>query len=112
MKRQEDHHYWVYIIASSSGTLYIGVTSNIDLRVAQHKSGRFDGFSKKYECNRLLYLEKYSVVQTAITREKQLKGWRRERKIALIERENPGWLDLAADWGKPMALPEWALRKD
>lgn len=112
MKAQDEHHYWVYIVGSISGTLYVGVTSNIDLRMAQHKAGTFDGFSKKYGCNRLLYIEQYSIVRSAIAREKELKGWRRVRKIALIEVENPGWEDLAADWGKPIQPPAWAVRRE
>ena len=84
----------VYIIGSSSGTLYIGVTSDLYARVLQHRSGEFAGFSKRYHCTGLLYSEGFSTIIEAITREKQLKGWRREKKIALINKMNPRWVDL------------------
>lgn len=88
-----EHQYWVYIMSSLSGTLYIGMTSNLDERVWQHKNGTFEGFSKKYHCTRLIYSEEYDSVFRAISREKQLKGWRRSKKVALIERQNPKWED-------------------
>jgi len=92
------HMYWVYIVGSRSGTLYIGMTSNLYVRVMQHKSGEIEGFSSKYRCNRLVYWESFDDVLKAIDREKQLKGWRRSKKIALIEAVNPHWLDLAREW--------------
>jgi putative endonuclease len=85
----DDKKYWVYIVASNSGTLYIGVMSKLAFRVMQHKSGEIEGFSSKYKCNRLVYFESFDIVQKAIGREKQLKGWRRSKKIALIESLNP-----------------------
>jgi putative endonuclease len=88
-----EHKYWVYIMSSLSGTLYIGMTNNLDSRVWQHKAGIFEGFSKKYHCTRLVYREEYDSVFRAISREKQLKGWRRSKKVALIERQNPQWQD-------------------
>ncbi|HET9742052.1 MAG TPA: GIY-YIG nuclease family protein [Terriglobales bacterium] len=91
-----EHRYWTYIMSSTSGTLYIGMTSDLELRVRQHKTGTFEGFSKKYHCTRLVYREEYDRVFRAIAREKQLKGWRRSKKIALIETQNPRWQDLAA----------------
>ena len=78
--------YWLYIVASHSGTLYIGMTNNLYVRVQQHKSGEIEGFSSQYKCNRLAYWESFDDVLKAINREKQLKGWRREKKVALIER--------------------------
>src|SRR5690348_11111840 len=84
-----DYQFWVYIVASRSGTLYIGVTNDLYKRVQDHKLGKMKGFSKKYLCNRLVYFEEYSYVTTAIRREKQLKGWRRSKKTALIEKTNP-----------------------
>nr|WP_245817770.1 GIY-YIG nuclease family protein [Granulicella rosea] len=72
----------------------------------QHKNGIFEGFSKQYHCNRLVYLEGYSEVQSAIAREKQIKGWTRAKKIALIEQQNPKWDDLSEAWGKPMKMHE------
>ena len=87
--------FWIYIMASASGTLYIGITDDLDVRVRQHKAGAIGGFSKKYRCTRLVYFESFDYVQVAIGREKQLKGWRRSKKIALIEKLNPHWEDLA-----------------
>ncbi len=70
---------YTYIMGSNTGTLYIGVTSEFDTRIRQHKNGSFEGFSKKYGCTRLLYYECCDDIRTAIAREKQLKGWRREK---------------------------------
>ena len=95
-----EHQYWAYIMSSLSGTLYIGMTSDLDLRVWQHKDGTFEGFSKKYQCTRLVYREQFDSVFRAISREKQLKGWRRSKKIALIEKQNPKWEDLYAHLDK------------
>ena len=89
--------YFVYIMGSSSGTLYIGITSKLRARVFEHKSHRCEGFSDKYNVDRLLYCESFDEVQKAINREKQLKGWR-SKKIALIESMNPNWVDLAREW--------------
>jgi putative endonuclease len=88
-----------YIMGSHTGTLYIGVTSDFDTRLWQHKHGIFEGFSKKYNCTRLLYYEKFDDIRTAITREKQLKGWRREKKLKLIRTTNPELRDLAEKLG-------------
>src|SRR5258708_11777374 len=100
-----DHkRYWVYIVASNSGTLYIGITSKLHVRIMQHKSGEIEGFSSKYKCKRLVYFESFDIVQKAIGREKQLKGWRRSKKIALIEEMNPRWEDLAEKWGARLAF--------
>ncbi|HZL67884.1 MAG TPA: GIY-YIG nuclease family protein [Candidatus Limnocylindrales bacterium] len=85
MRNQRERRYSVYILGSLSGTLYIGITSNLPFRVRQHKEHTFRGFTTKYRVDRLLYYEAYGEVSTAIAREKQLKGWKRERKIALIE---------------------------
>jgi putative endonuclease len=94
----------VYIVASCSGTLYIGMTNNIYIRVRQHKSGEVEGFTSKHKCDRLVYWESFDEVIEAINREKQLKGWRRSKKIALIESSNPRWEDLAEHWGAKMAF--------
>ena len=94
--------FYVYIMASESRRIYTGVTNNIDRRVAEHKRGEIEGFTQRYKINRLVYLEKYQYVRTAIRREKQIKGWDRAKRLALIERENPTWEDLATDWGKPI----------
>ena len=90
---------YTYILGSASGTLYIGVTSDLDTRILQHRDGTFEGFSKKYGCTRLLYFEKWEDIRTAIAREKQLKGWRREKKLNLIRTLNPEFKDLAEKLG-------------
>jgi putative endonuclease len=100
-----DHRqYWVYIVCSTSGTLYIGMTNNIGRRMWEHKSGEFEGFASKYHCNRLVYYESFDDVNKCIAREKQLKGWVRRKKIALIESRNPRWQDYAEKWGAQMAF--------
>ena len=88
-----------YIMGSTSGTLYIGVTSDIYLRAQQHKNGTFEGFSKEHGCTRLLYFETHESILESIAREKQLKGWRREKKLNLIRTQNPNFKDLAEQWG-------------
>jgi putative endonuclease len=85
-------------MGSLSGTLYIGVTGNLHKRVFEHKFHRVEGFTSKYDVERLLYWESFGEVLNAIDREKQLKGWRRSKKIALIESSNPQWLDLSREW--------------
>jgi len=100
-----DFEFWVYIVTSTSGTLYVGMTSKPVTRMGQHKSGEFEGFTKKYHCGRLVYYEKYDDAHKATARERQLKGWRRSKKIALIEKLNPRWQDLAEKWGRRMLFP-------
>jgi putative endonuclease len=92
----------IYILGSHTGTLYIGVTSNLYQRVLQHKEGTFEGFTTEYGCKRLLYSEGYEDLCKAIAREKQLKGWRREKKLNLIRTINPEFKDLAQIWGWKM----------
>lgn len=98
-------------MASATGTLYVGMTNDIYKRVRQHKAGEIEGFSKTYHCNRLVYYELYGFVQRAIGREKQLKGWRREKKIALIETRNPRWGDLAENWGREMLFANQSIEE-
>jgi len=98
----KEHQYFVYIVSSRSGTLYIGMTNSIYRRALQHKRGEIEGFSSEYGCNRLVYYEGFDDVHKAIGREKQLKGWARAKKIALIESKNPRWEDLAEKWGAEM----------
>ena len=86
--------YCVYILASFNKVLYIGVTSNLKNRVWQHKNKEVEGFTKKYNVDKLVYFEQTENVWSALEREKQLKKWRREKKIYLIEKENPNWRDL------------------
>ena len=97
--------YCVYIMGSLSGTLYVGMTGNLQKRVFQHKFHRFEGFTDKHEVIRLLYWESSDDVARAINREKQLKGWKRTKKVVLIESLNPQWLDLARDWYPWMTEP-------
>ena len=90
----------VYILASRRhGTLYIGVTSNLLVRLHQHRTGTTGGFTKRHAVHRLVYFELAETMAPAITREKQLKAWRRDWKIALVERENPFWEDLGIGLG-------------
>ncbi len=89
------------MMASRSRTLYIGFTSDLDVRVRQHREDVYDGFSMQYKCHRLVYFERYEDVYRAIGREKQLKRWSRAKKIALLVKANPGWADLSEGWGKP-----------
>ncbi|HEV3272258.1 MAG TPA: GIY-YIG nuclease family protein, partial [Candidatus Methylacidiphilales bacterium] len=85
---------WTYIVSGHSRRLYIGVTSDLHGRVWEHKNGILEGFTKKYKINQLVYHEFFHDIESAIAREKQLKGWSRAKKIALIEKRNPGWEDL------------------
>jgi putative endonuclease len=88
--------YYVYILASRRhGTLYIGITNSLQKRLEEHRSGKGSEFVKKYGVYRLVYTETYVRVEEAIAREKQLKRWKRDWKIELIERENPEWRDLS-----------------
>lgn len=96
-KRQ---HY-TYIMASRSQVLCIGMTNDLERRVWEHKHGEGPGFTKRYRVTRLVYYEVYERPIHAIEREKQLKAWRREKKVALIEAENPRWLDLSGGWFGP-----------
>ena len=87
--------YWVYILASKrNGTLYIGVTSNLSLRVYEHKEKLIEGFTKKYNITQLVYAEEFQDINEAIHREKCIKKWNREWKLKLIEKQNPNWEDL------------------
>jgi putative endonuclease len=90
--------YYVYIIASYRRVLYTGVTNNLERRVYEHKHGLVPGFTSKYRVNRLVYFEETSEIYVALEREKQIKGWLRSKKIALIEQTNPNWLDLSAEF--------------
>ncbi len=86
--------FFVYITTNRSGGLYIGVTNDLDRRISEHKGDEITGFTQRYNLHRLVYVEEFSSIREAKDREKQLKGWRREKKIALIEAENPEWRDL------------------
>ena len=93
------HSAWVYIMASrKNGTLYIGVTTDIRRRIWQHKAKVVEGFTKEHDVTTLVHLEEFSGIRHAISREKEIKGWKRNQKIALIEAANRDWDDLAAEW--------------
>jgi putative endonuclease len=85
-------------MASLSRRVYVGVTNNLVRRTLEHKQARVVGFTEKYRINRLVYFESFQYVRDAIAREKEIKGWRRSRKVALIEAGNPTWADLAEGW--------------
>jgi len=89
-------------MASLSGTLYTSITGAFFIRVMQHKACEIEGFTRQYKCNRLVYCERFEDVRMTIAREKQIKRWRRSKKIALIEKMNPRWEDLAEHWGQKM----------
>jgi putative endonuclease len=96
----QEKRYYVYIMSSLSGTLYTGVTNNIFRRAEEHRAGDGSEFTARYGIDRLVYYETFRYINNAITREKQIKGWRRSRKIALIESLNAAWRDLSRDFGK------------
>jgi len=97
---EREKRYYVYIMASLSGTLYTGVTNSVCRRSQEHKWSEGSSFTTKYEVNRLVYYEVFRYVNNAISREKKIKGWRRSRKVTLIESQNPGWRDLSRDFGR------------
>jgi putative endonuclease len=107
----KDHEYFVYIVCSRTGTLYIGMTNSIYRRALEHKRGEVEGFAGKYHCDRLVYYESFDDVHKAIGREKQLKGWSRAKKIALIESKNPRWADLAETWGVQIVFAGEAIKR-
>ncbi|WP_414577209.1 GIY-YIG nuclease family protein [Anabaena sp. CCY 9402-a] len=92
------NNYYIYIMTNNSKTLYTGVTNDLNRRVYEHKQKIIPGFTQKYNITNLVYFEDTSDVNTAIAREKQIKGWLREKKIALIESVNPEWKDLSTGW--------------
>ncbi|MBI1749813.1 MAG: GIY-YIG nuclease family protein [Acidobacteria bacterium] len=96
-----ERSYFVYILASRSRNLYTGITNHLERRVYEHKTGRIPGFTTRYRIHRLVYFETFGDVNAAIAREKQVKSWRREKRVALIEKGNPTWHDLAAEWYSP-----------
>jgi putative endonuclease len=96
--------YFVYIMSSQRHVLYIGVTSKLERRVFEHKTHFFGGFTAKYNVSSLVYFERYSNVYRAIGREKELKGWLRQKKLSLIESNNPGWKDLSYGWYQKISM--------
>jgi putative endonuclease len=89
---------FVYILASRSGVLYIGVTRDLLRRMHQHRVGQVPGFTRRYHVNRLVFYEQTPSARSAFERERQIKGWKRQKKIRLIETVNPEWVDLAKEW--------------
>jgi putative endonuclease len=102
---------YVYILTNHSRTLYVGMTDDLRRRVFEHKTKFYDGFTQKYEVNQLVYYEQLVDGLAALAREKQLKGWTRAKKIVLIERKNPNWLDLGDRWYSERELETESLEE-
>jgi putative endonuclease len=96
--------YYIYIMASKSRVLYVGITGFLMTRVLQHRAGEGGAFTRKYRVHRLVYYHSFQNVGDAIARETEIKKWRREKKVALIRAENPTWEDLSAEWGEPAVM--------
>jgi putative endonuclease len=96
--------YCVYIRASKSRVIYVGVTGFLMARVLRHKAGEGGAFTQRYRVHRLVYFQSFHNIGDAIARETEIKKWRRERKVALIEERNPTWEDLAEGWGGPAVM--------
>jgi putative endonuclease len=95
---------YVYIMASSFQRLYIGITTEIEVRISQHKNGWYpDSFTSRYKIDKLVYFERFARIPEAIAREKQPKRWSRIKKLRLIVAQNPTWQDLSAEWGRPIS---------
>ena len=95
-----DRSYYVYIMASRSRVIYVGMTGFLMARVLRHRAGEGGEFTRKFRVYRLVYFESFQNVESAIARETEIKKWRREKKVALIEERNPTWEDLAEGWGE------------
>jgi putative endonuclease len=109
----KSYSYYVYIMASRSRTLYAGVTNNLERRVSEHKLKLNPGFTSLYHIDRLVFHENHGNIRTAIQREKQIKGWTRAKKLALIQSINPGWRDLSEGWfGKTPSPPKTEAQGD
>jgi putative endonuclease len=98
------NRYYVYILANRAGVLYVGVTNDLERRVLEHRSGLVGGFTRQFNITRLVYYEDCGEVEEAIAREKQIKGWRRSKKLGLIASLNPRWDDLGDSGRDPSAL--------
>jgi len=94
----QERRFYVYILASPTKTLYVGITNDLERRLQEHKQKLVAGFTARHNVDRLVYFCEFNDPREAIEYEKKLKGWLRKRKIALVEQENPKWLDLAAEW--------------
>jgi putative endonuclease len=106
----QEHHYYVYMVASRSHVLYCGITNSLQRRVEEDRKSSIRGFSADYKCTRLVWFECFQYVNNAIDREKQIKRWRREKKVALIKQANPTWVDLSEAWVNKTAGPSTPLR--
>ena len=110
-----EHNYFVYILTNCSRhPLYTGVTNSLSTRCHLHKNPepREDSYTSRYALTRLVYFERFQYINDAISREKQIKGWSRAKKIALIENVNPAWDDLTREFGKVQPLPSWSGREE
>jgi len=96
--------YYVYIMASKSRVIYVGVTGFLMASVLRHRAGEGGAFTRKYRVHRLVYFHTFHNIGHAIARETEIKKWRREKKVALIEARNPTWEDLAEGWGEPAVM--------
>ena len=102
--------FWVYMMSNKSRRLYTGLSSNIAARVTEHKLKLYpDGFTARYSFDMLVWYEEHADFISARKQEVEIKGWRREKKVALIEKENPDWADLSLEWGED---PGWKLEPD
>jgi putative endonuclease len=106
----KEHRYYVYIVASRTYTLYVGVTNSVLRRKQEHREAEVPGFTADYRCHRLVWYECYRYINNAINREKQIKRWGRPKKIWLIEQTNPTWADLSEAWRKDTADLSATLR--
>ncbi len=107
--------YYVYLLTNRSGTLYTGVTNDLERRMYEHKNKLVEGFTKRYNIDMLAYYEVTSDIGEALTRERQIKAWRRSKRVALIESTNPQWRDLSDGWFSPAppdSSPPSAARND
>jgi len=111
----KQHSYWTYIMASISRVIYVGVTNELERRVWEHKQETAKGFTKRYNCTKLVWFEEFREIRDAIACEKRIKGLLRARKIALIEEKNPYWRDLSESWyqgAKPKNDRDSSLRSE
>jgi putative endonuclease len=99
-----EKNYYVYILASKGRVIYIGVTGFLMARVLRHRAGEGGEFTRRYGVHRLVYYELFHSIGKALARETEIKKWRREKKVALIEKDNPAWADLAEGWGGPAVM--------
>ena len=102
---RSNYQFYVYILASATGVLYVGITNNLERRIGEHKCGVIPGFTKRYNVNKLVYYECFTDIRYAIQREKVLKGWRRIRKLELVWTVNPQMLDWSEEWDTLATTP-------